>query len=63
MLGFRVLKTLQEIQAQKDSKESTIQVAAVGRKRKSKKCLHFWKFEKDILTSYKVLFLFCFLFF
>ncbi|XP_015778717.1 PREDICTED: uncharacterized protein LOC107356627 [Acropora digitifera] len=48
----RVLKTLQEIQRQKNSKESTIQGAAVGRKRKSKKCLHFGKLEKDI-TSYK----------
>ena len=53
MLGFRVLKTLQEIQRQKNSKESTVQGAAVGRKRKSKKCLHFGKLEKDI-TSYKV---------
>ena len=53
MLGFRVLKTLQEIQIQKNSKESTVQGAAVGRKRKSKKCLHFGKLEKDI-TSYKV---------
>ncbi|XP_067050990.1 girdin-like isoform X2 [Acropora muricata] len=48
----RVLKTLQEIQIQKNSKESTVQGAAVGRKRKSKKCLHFGKLEKDI-TSYK----------
>ncbi|XP_074625904.1 uncharacterized protein LOC141884109 [Acropora palmata] len=36
----------------KNSKESTVQGAAVGRKRKSKKCLHFGKLEKDI-TSYK----------
>ncbi|XP_044177970.1 microtubule-actin cross-linking factor 1-like isoform X4 [Acropora millepora] len=48
----RVLKTLQEIQRQKNSKESTVQGAAVGRKTKSKKCLHFGKLEKDI-TSYK----------
>ena len=61
MLGFRVLKTLQEIQIQKNSKESTVQGAAVGRKRKSKKCLHFGKLEKDI-TSYKV-FSFSFFFF
>ena len=58
MLGFRVLKTLQEIQIQKESKESAVQGAAVGRKRKSKKCLHFGKLEKDI-TSYKVFSFFC----
>lgn len=53
---YRALETIREIQKQKNTGESKIQGASVGRRRKSKRCIHFDKIESDI-TNYKVIFL------
>ena len=53
VFGYRALETFREIQKQKNSGESKIQGASVGRRRKSKRCIHFDKIERDI-TNYKV---------
>lgn len=50
----RALEAFREIQKQKNTGESKIQGASVGRRRKSKKCIHFDKIESDI-TNYKSL--------
>ncbi|KAJ7378480.1 hypothetical protein OS493_023015 [Desmophyllum pertusum] len=48
----RALETLRETQKLGNTKESKIQGAAVGRRRKSKRCINFEKIESDI-TNYK----------
>ncbi|XP_020600932.1 cingulin-like [Orbicella faveolata] len=50
----RALELFREIQKQKNTGESKIQGASVGRRRKSKRCIHFDKIESDI-TNYKSL--------
>ncbi|XP_068690392.1 putative leucine-rich repeat-containing protein DDB_G0290503 [Montipora foliosa] len=44
----RDLETLKGIQTQKNSRKSKIEGAALGKRRKSKKCIPFRKLEKDI---------------
>lgn len=51
---FRALETLQEIQKQKNSIDSKIQGAAVGKRRKTKRSIQFEKIENDI-ANYKVM--------
>ena len=53
---YRALETMKEIQKQKNAGESKIQGASVGRRRKSKRCIHFQKIEADIVNC-KVIFL------
>jgi len=50
----RALETLQEIQKQKNSRDSKIQGAAVGKRRKTKRSIQFEKIENDI-ANYKSL--------
>ena len=47
---------MKEIRKQKNTGESKIQGASVGRRRKSKRCIHFEKIEADI-ANYKVIFI------
>lgn len=50
---YSALDTLTEIRKQRNSKESKIHGAAVGRRRKSKRSINFETIENDI-TNYKV---------
>ena len=52
-LCYSALDTLTEIRKQRNSKESKIHGAAVGRRRKSKRSINFETIENDI-TNYKV---------
>ena len=55
MFDFRDLETLKGIQTQKSSRKSKIEGAALGKRRKSKKCIQFGKLGKDI-SDYQVAF-------
>ena len=50
----RALETLRELKKQQDGRESKIQGAAVGRRRKSKRCFQFEKIDGDV-TNYMVI--------
>ncbi|KAM7433938.1 hypothetical protein ABFA07_015914 [Porites harrisoni] len=50
----RALETLRELKKQQNGRESKIQGAAVGRRRKSKRCFQFEKIDGDV-TNYMTL--------
>lgn len=53
-ISFRALETLRELKKQQNGRESKIQGAAVGRRRKSKRCFQFEKIDGDV-TNYMVI--------
>ena len=53
-ISFRALEILRELKEQQNGRESKIQGAAVGRRRKSKRCFQFEKIDGDV-TNYVVI--------